>query len=181
MLVQLSSGAVTLVKVPRFNWAGLCMWCEERECTNEWCISMHAASVHAVCPACDGVGWFDGKHGQQRCDVCSYGVAEIAPDAVAPDVLAAYYGAEVADVAPISVPPATMTVALPRCLTCGQRTATAHADCATPTGAWQPCAVCAGLRADAEGVECQVCCGVGFIDTTATATLAERAGEPVFD
>lgn len=82
-------------------------------------------------------------------------------------------------VAPISVPPVLVSAPLPRCLTCGQRTATVHTACALPASTWSACGDCAGLRTDADGFECQTCSGVGFYADNATDTLAERTGDPV--
>lgn len=81
--------------------------------------------------------------------------------------------------APVSVPPVLLTVPVPRCLGCGHRTATVHERCAPDInpGAWVPCGWCRGLRLDADGFECQECCGAGFIPMTGHDTLAERAGE----
>jgi hypothetical protein len=81
---------------------------------------------------------------------------------------------------PVSVPPVLITVPLPRCLGCGHRTATAHRDCYSPAtgrGIWWPCDICCGLRMDADGFECQECCGAGFIPELGKYTLAEMAGD----
>src|SRR4051794_4577934 len=112
MLTQTTApGRLLLVPAPRLSPGGLCPWCEGRDCRSARCNALHARSVWAVCPDCDGLGW---REDGDRC--CFLGIIEVDPVAVDPVMLAAYRaepgtrtgtpnGRAVADVAPVSVPP----------------------------------------------------------------------------
>ncbi|GAA1424113.1 hypothetical protein ACFQZ4_26470 [Catellatospora coxensis] len=167
----------------RLNFAGVCIYCGTRECESARCVTAHDRSVWQVCPDCQGEGFRLGSE-DDPC-YCAFGLIEIALpvpfvlDAIAP----AAPLSPVAPVsgAPISVPPVFLSVPLPRCLGCGHRTASLHEDCVPDInpGSWVPCGCCQGMRIDADGFECQQCCGAGFIPMTGRDTLAERAGEEV--
>jgi hypothetical protein len=175
MLTQTTAIARLLVKAPRLTPAGVCLWCEARDCQDPACDAQRALSVWAVCEDCDGLGW---REDGDRC--CFLGIEEITPAALTADELAAYRADMTADVlpTPVSVPPATVSAPLPRCLGCGHRTATAHPGCWDNIGTqWTPCGRCFGRRVGADGCECQSCDGVGFINTLTSDTLAERAGD----
>lgn len=180
MLTESTAASLRLVKMPRFTYSGLCLWCETRGCVSARCVEAHALSVWAVCEDCDGTTTLNEFE-----DCCALGVQEYMPDALSPEVLAAYR-AGTADavsvaIAPVSVPPVLVSAPLPRCLGCGHRTANPHEACKDRVygSAWTPCGQCWGTRTDESGFECELCCGVGFIDLgSAPDTLAERAGEP---
>ncbi|WP_020522936.1 hypothetical protein [Catelliglobosispora koreensis] len=157
--------APVLVSPPRFTVAGICIWCERRECASARCIELHATSVWAVCQECDGKMWLDDD---TRC--CTLGITQLDARHAVPTV---------AEAVPVSVPPAMLTVALPRCLGCGHRTATPHLACygAMNHSGWWPCDICCGLRIDSDGMECRECCGAGFIPERGDKTLAEMAGD----
>lgn len=72
MPAQLTS---IVVKPPRLNFAGYCLWCGEQRCQRARCISLHLASVWQVCIDCDGT--MDGLDGM-RCESCFGGVIEAA-------------------------------------------------------------------------------------------------------
>ncbi len=41
---------------PRLNFAGWCMWCNQRWCNDQRCIDRHHRSTWDVCTYCDGIG-----------------------------------------------------------------------------------------------------------------------------
>ena len=159
-----------VVAPPRLTFGGFCLYCGQQGCESARCIALYAASRWTLCDECNG-STTKPDTDSEPCG-CAFGVMEASAstvDAVSPDPL---------PIAPISAPPVFVSAPLPRCLTCGHRTATPHTDCAAPLGSvWTPCPDCAGRRTDADGFECQLCCGVGFIALEATDTLAARAGE----
>jgi hypothetical protein len=55
---------------PRLSFAGVCVWCGERECESPWCIESHARSRWMVCPECGGEALCGCE-----CD-CVFGVVE---------------------------------------------------------------------------------------------------------
>ncbi|GAA1411683.1 hypothetical protein ACFQZ4_53090 [Catellatospora coxensis] len=170
MLNQRTAEVASLLKPTRLNFAGMCIYCETFGCVSDRCQATHAASVWGICPECDGTGTpLDDDLG--RCG-CAYGVTQFGS--------VKNQSAEThSSVVPVSVPPALLSVPLPRCLGCGHRTASLHEDCVSDInpGSWVPCGCCQGLRIDADGFECRECCGAGFIPMTGHDTLAERAGD----
>jgi hypothetical protein len=68
--------AVLVVKPPRYNFAGFCIYCYVRGCTAERCVRLHTASAWQLCPACHGTG----NQGEiDKCDHCLHGVRECTP------------------------------------------------------------------------------------------------------
>jgi hypothetical protein len=63
------------MKPPRLNFAGLCLRCDERDCTALECLAWHAESCWAICPDCDGLCWTEDI---RPCG-CIFGVVEIYP------------------------------------------------------------------------------------------------------
>lgn len=60
---------------PRLNFAGFCIWCDDRWCDNERCIDRHPRSVWMVCDWCHGRGRIEPD--QFACG-CSNGLTEAA-------------------------------------------------------------------------------------------------------
>ncbi len=58
---------------PRWNWAGFCLWCEERWCTSQQCIDAWCRSTWEVCDLCRGSGFVDPWNG---C-ICGSGLVEV--------------------------------------------------------------------------------------------------------
>jgi len=54
----------------RLNAAGVCLYCETRWCQNSRCVAVHAKSLWAPCPQCDGFSF-------GRCENCLNGVVEV--------------------------------------------------------------------------------------------------------
>ncbi|MCP4227907.1 MAG: hypothetical protein GY773_31560 [Actinomycetia bacterium] len=42
---------------PRLNFAGYCIWCDERWCEEAECVERHTHSHWDVCDRCDGLGY----------------------------------------------------------------------------------------------------------------------------
>src|ERR671939_1750487 len=80
MLTQTTAIARLLVKAPRLTPAGVCLWCEARDCQDPACDAQRALSVWAVCEDCDGLGW---REDGDRC--CFLGIEEITPAALTAD------------------------------------------------------------------------------------------------
>lgn len=61
--------ALVALKPLRLNFALVCIWCGERGCESERCITLHARSRWVVCEECHGYGF------APDCD-CTFGVVE---------------------------------------------------------------------------------------------------------
>lgn len=48
--------ARAVTRPPRLNFAGVCIWCGERECQSQSCVEAHARSRWMVCDLCHGLG-----------------------------------------------------------------------------------------------------------------------------
>ncbi len=80
----------------RLNYAGWCIYCDERNCRNPRCIGVHARSVWAVCDLCDGSEYVDWESTcMERC-TCTGGLREVTSAGKAlslvPDVAARVEG-----------------------------------------------------------------------------------------
>ncbi|MGW5227480.1 helix-turn-helix transcriptional regulator [Nocardia niigatensis] len=58
----------------RFSFAGICLWCEQRDCVSPDCVLRHESSHWQLCPVCEGMPWTrDNGCG------CVFGLVEVAP------------------------------------------------------------------------------------------------------
>ena len=64
-------------KPPPLNFAGLCLRCDARDCTDTECMAWYAKSYWAICPDCDGLCWTENV---EPCGCC-FGVVEAYPPA----------------------------------------------------------------------------------------------------
>ncbi|WP_195047010.1 helix-turn-helix domain-containing protein [Nocardia beijingensis] len=63
--------APTVPRPPRLSAAGVCIWCNTRECRDPAsCIDRHEGSYWGVCPTCEGAPWLVG------CQDCLFGLVE---------------------------------------------------------------------------------------------------------
>jgi hypothetical protein len=62
---------LVVTKPPRLNFAGVCLWCGERDCERRRCVELHAGSVWVVCDECNGFA-------AGEC-TCAHGVMEATP------------------------------------------------------------------------------------------------------
>jgi hypothetical protein len=69
--VSASTGTAGTYKPFRLNFAQVCMYCGTRWCESLACVEMHAGSLWAPCPDCDGFGT------TIDCFKCSHGVVEV--------------------------------------------------------------------------------------------------------
>lgn len=58
---------------PRLSFAGVCIWCERRECRSGQCVRRHELTCWQVCPVCNGAPWT-----RPGGCTCLYGLAEAA-------------------------------------------------------------------------------------------------------
>jgi hypothetical protein len=72
---------VFVVSPPRLNFAGVCNYCEQRDCTSTRCVARHAASRWAICPECGGYG---SDTCGLPCEMCLWGIVEWYPTTSAP-------------------------------------------------------------------------------------------------
>jgi len=176
---QVIAPSVAVLKPVRLNFAGVCIYCGVRDCVSARCVAAHELSRWVVCGNCNGSSFQFGSP-DDPC-FCCFGLVERAlpyPFDLAaievPAVVASPAAVAPVSDAPVSVPPVLVSAPLPRCLTCGHRTAVKHSDCLPPRlNSWTPCSECEGRRMDADGFECAVCDGVGFIEQNFDYTLSE--------
>ncbi|GAB3427666.1 hypothetical protein [Flindersiella endophytica] len=62
-------------KPTRLNFARLCLYCDETDCTSEECIDRYNRSRWAICPECNG-----GRDIVGLCGYCIYGVEELCSE-----------------------------------------------------------------------------------------------------
>lgn len=62
-----------VVRPPRITFAGVCIYCEQRDCVSQHCEQVHQRTRWDTCPDCDGIGV--APHGACH---CAYGLAEVA-------------------------------------------------------------------------------------------------------
>jgi hypothetical protein len=64
------------IKPPRLNFARICLYCGERDCTAPECIDSYERSRWMICPDCDGQEWNETL---EPCG-CMFGVVEAWPE-----------------------------------------------------------------------------------------------------
>jgi hypothetical protein len=50
-----AAAPVIVASPPRLNFAGICNYCAQRDCTSQRCIAHYAANRWVICPYCDGL------------------------------------------------------------------------------------------------------------------------------
>jgi hypothetical protein len=71
-----AAAPVFVASPPRLNFAGVCNYCEDRDCTSPKCVARYAASRWVICPDCDGFGSYTCG---MPCDLCLWGIVEWYP------------------------------------------------------------------------------------------------------
>ena len=56
----------------RLNYAGVCLWCGDRDCESPRCVELHERSRWGICDLCNG-------YEEAGCS-CAHGVMELAPE-----------------------------------------------------------------------------------------------------
>ncbi|WP_245659977.1 hypothetical protein [Nocardia gamkensis] len=72
--VEASPPVLSALRPSRFSFAGVCIWCEGRDCVSPVCVNRHNLSEWEVCPACAGMPW---RQSGGRCQ-CLFGLVQAA-------------------------------------------------------------------------------------------------------
>jgi len=68
-----------VLRPARLSFAGVCIWCEGRDCSSADCVARHEGSAWQVCPTCEGTPWTRAG----GC-ACLFGLTERVKFATAP-------------------------------------------------------------------------------------------------